>query len=392
MKTLGFLNPKAGVGQSRLIFNLGTVLADAGFRVGLVDFDPQAALTELAGIAGEAARSVYGALAPLAEGTEPGALEPVDLGPNLWLVHGHVQVSVFDDTVATAWTPAADPLAQSLVRGVPSMLENVVEQDDLDVVLCDLGSGLGPFCHACALAVDAIVVPLAPRVSEEGALRSLASTLRRWREAPSYGRTNPFQTLGFVIVRPSGLIEVTLDRVAAAYQRELNGEHLGTIREFPSLAGIASAIHKPEIELTMADGAVGSLASAVLDLRRQYEVLATQLVRASSLLEDDQLVERLGEVLYSELDNDLPAELDSLSSHTSVQAVDDVEIHDAEVRRGGLRVTGSASVSVTLGWGGSHDGLEMTSSFPLRFDLDLDRSHEAVSEARLAVDTSSFHE
>jgi cellulose biosynthesis protein BcsQ len=395
--TLGFLNPKAGAGQSRLILNLGWVLADAGFRVGLVDFDPQAGLTERAGAAGDPRGSSYGALARCIEtGGEPDAPELLELEADLWLVRGHILASTFDAHLAAAWAPLAEQRSPALAHGVAHMLAGIIEQAELDVVLCDLGSSLGPFGRVVATSVDAIIVPLAPRAAESAALRGLSITLQRWREAHEDPTgSEPYRTLGFVVVRPSGVVDVTVDQLAAAYQRELRGEHLGTIKEFPSLATIARTVHKPEVELTAADGAAGSLSSAVDDLRRQYEVVATHIGRASGFLDEDVLAERLETVLYSELENELPESLDGLSSHTILDNVSGVEIEAVEIRPGGLRVVGSASVSVTLEYGGGtvRDGLDVEDHFPLRFDLELDRSHESTSVVHhLEVDTSSFYE
>lgn len=397
MTTLGFLNPKQGTAQPRLIFNLGWVLADAGFRVGLIDFDPQAGLTELAGASREACGSVHGALAPLLQGRDELEVpELVELDDNLWLVRGHIHASTFDDALASAWTSSADPQARALVRGIGRMIEGITQQGELDLVLCDLGSSLGPFCHAVATAVDATVVPLAPRASEIEAMESLASVLRRWREAPSLGdHPSAFAMLGCVIVRPSGSAPIELDQLVVAYQRELGGAHLGTIKEFPSLAIMAHAGHKPEIELTIADGAMGSQIAAVDDLRIQYEALATRIARASGVLDEDDLSETLARVLYSELEDNLPEELDVLSAHTILDNVEVIDIASIDIRPGGLRIVGSATVSVTLGYGGgeARDGLEMNDHFPLRFDVELDRSHESVAVVhRLEVDTSSFHE
>lgn len=40
MKILGFISPDANVGKASLLLSLGWVLADAGFRVTLLDLDP----------------------------------------------------------------------------------------------------------------------------------------------------------------------------------------------------------------------------------------------------------------------------------------------------------------------------------------------------------------
>lgn len=51
MARIALINQKGGVGKTTTTFNLGAALARRGFRVLLVDLDPQAHLTYHAGIA-----------------------------------------------------------------------------------------------------------------------------------------------------------------------------------------------------------------------------------------------------------------------------------------------------------------------------------------------------
>ena len=265
-----------------------------------------------------------------------------------------------------------------LVHGIERMLQRITEEHELDMVLCDFGASLGPFCHATAAAVDAIVVPVAPRAAEAAAMRSLAQALQRWRAAPSHtSLQDPFSTLGFVIVRSSGAIEVGLEQLAAAYHRELSGEHLGTIKEFPSLASIARNVHKPELELTMADGAIGSLSEAVLDLRRQYEALATRFIGTAALLDENRLLEILPLVLEPELYR-LSNELDALVPRPATLAIEDIEIGSIEVCRGGLRILGKALLNV-----------KPARPRSLRFDVEVERDHETAALIhRFEIDAS----
>ncbi len=63
MKTLAVVNQKGGVGKTTTAFNLGTALSLSGFKVLLVDLDPQAHLSYSAGIkADELETTVYDVL------------------------------------------------------------------------------------------------------------------------------------------------------------------------------------------------------------------------------------------------------------------------------------------------------------------------------------------
>lgn len=391
MKILGFITPNADVGKTSLVFNLGWVLADSGFRVALLDLDPQASLTELAGGGCDDPGSAFAALSPLLAGHDAlGDVDPLPLTPGLVLVRGHLELSTLDDQLATAWgARTTENRARSLADGIARFIRQAGDDHDANVVLCDLGSNLGPLNHAIIEATDGIVVPLAPERCE-ATLRSLDVILQRWRASSS--SSSKFIDLGFVFVGSPGSAR---DRGAAPAAALRDRTHLGTIQHYPGLAWISWTAHKPDVELTTADGAMGSHIQAVLDLRAQYEALATAVVSTAGLFDSDEFIQDVEQALSEALEDELPAELDALSSGTRVKGLADVELDRVEVRRGGLRATGSASVDTSLEWGGGEprDGFEASSSFPLRFDVDLDRSHETVTTIhRLEVDTSSFHE
>ncbi|MCA9710863.1 MAG: AAA family ATPase [Myxococcales bacterium] len=384
MKTLAMLGPQVGVGQSALLFDLGWVLADAGLGVVLVDLDPQAGLTALAGLEPDGPGSVFDALGPAIDGrAELGPVEPARLTSKLVLLRGHLQACVLDDRIAAAGSTTGAEAIGRLVR-------HLAVEHEADLVLCDLGPSLGSLNRAAIEAVDGVIVVLDPSRAPV-ALQSLASTLPRW-QARGAAPASSIEPLGVVLIGPPGSTR------EPAVLAGTPMDHLGTIRRYPGLASMARMAHRPQVELSPAEGAMGAHADAVRDLRAQVESLGTAVVRAAGLLDSgeftDPLVDTLGQELTMALGDELPTSLDGLSSRTTVDLVEGVELHEAQVRRGGLRVTGSASIAVDLEWGGGErrDGAEASSSFPLRFTVDLDREGELVAVEHVEVDVSSFYE
>lgn len=92
-----------------------------------------------------------------------------------------------------------------------------------------------------------------------------------------------------------------------------------------------------------------------------------------------------------------PAEVDALSTHTQVDSVDDLEIHDVEIRRDSVAASGTAVISIGLVYGSDSDrGDEGESiqhhSFPFEFELTLDRDLKVLDVQSIRVDTSSWGE
>ncbi len=105
-------------------------------------------------------------------------------------------------------------------------------------------------------------------------------------------------------------------------------------------------------------------------------------------------IENLEQTICEYMMDNIPSELDEISSRTSIEEVSDIGFDDLHIGREGIDVKGSGLVSVHLEYGGGEerDGLDLEDSYPLTFDLRL--SHVlSIEEVRsLNVDTSSFYE
>jgi hypothetical protein len=107
-------------------------------------------------------------------------------------------------------------------------------------------------------------------------------------------------------------------------------------------------------------------------------------------------VEGLEEHLCNYLMDNLPSELDELSTHTQIEEVTDVSLSSIVLGPSTMEIRGTALVGVQLVYGSESDrahdnGAEMGDSFPFQFSLTLneDRGIDEVEE--LKVDTSDFY-
>lgn len=92
-----------------------------------------------------------------------------------------------------------------------------------------------------------------------------------------------------------------------------------------------------------------------------------------------------------------PGPLDSLSTHTLVDEVDDIQISSLDIGPGEVSLAGDGIVYVELNYGSrsdrSHDfGTNMFNSFPFTFTARLNKELHPVEKPKILVDTSSFYE
>ncbi len=107
-------------------------------------------------------------------------------------------------------------------------------------------------------------------------------------------------------------------------------------------------------------------------------------------------VDRLQQHLLEHLMDNMPAELDQLSTHTRVCGLSDVEIFDLRMTNEEVRVSGTGSVDVEMAYGSGSDqdsgeGAILFDSYPLNFTAILESTGELQSVV-WAVNTSSFYE
>lgn len=168
--TLAVMNQKGGVGKTAVTKNLGGALAELGYRVLLVDLDPQGHLTEACGVA---------------ETTPPATLAKALLMDADKLGIDHVRALI------APWRERIDLIATNIdafllerelyrSRGVEFRLQRVLELVDAldvyDVCLIDCPPSLGVLTDNALVAAGQALVPVQ---SEDSALRALRLLLEQ---------------------------------------------------------------------------------------------------------------------------------------------------------------------------------------------------------------------
>jgi chromosome partitioning protein len=170
MKTLAVANHKGGVGKTATAHALGVGLTALGWRVLLVDTDPQASLTQACGVGDVSRRS----LAEVLGGANPGELALSDIIINL------------DDRLSIA---PADIALAAVELGLTSRLgrENVLKKalasvSGFDLVIIDCPPSLGLLTVGSLVAADAVLIPTQPQAVDLRGLRIFMDTLIQLRD------------------------------------------------------------------------------------------------------------------------------------------------------------------------------------------------------------------
>ncbi len=178
-RIVAIANQKGGTGKSTTAHALGTVLADRGRRVLLVDFDPQSSLTDNTGTEiAEGSLTVYDALAQ-ARATG----EIVDLAP---------YVRALDERLDLL--PADIGLGQAEMELQSAVRREYVLQQALDpaavaydVVLIDCAPSLGLLTINALTAAAEVIIPVSPEYPAVRGLRLILDSLQTIRRT----RLNP---------------------------------------------------------------------------------------------------------------------------------------------------------------------------------------------------------
>ena len=227
MKKIVVFNHKGGVSKTTTTFHIGWMLADMGYRVLLVDGDPQCNLSLLF-LGAERFDAYYEndetRLNNIKDGVAPafnGIPEPIksfdcpvaERNNNLFLLPGHMNLSENEPSLSLALTsPGAFSTLKSLPGSFNRLIEKNAEKYKIDYVLIDLNPALSSINQVLFLTGDAFLIPINPDVFAVMALKSLSKILPSWvywndrnrpffEDAPYQLPASPPQFLGILSQR-----------------------------------------------------------------------------------------------------------------------------------------------------------------------------------------------
>jgi chromosome partitioning protein len=173
-------NQKGGVGKTTTICNLGQALADLGYRVLLVDFDPQSNLTMSFGIENpdKIPVSMHDVLSIIMDDTElserkklPDKTDFIFKGEKLDLIPCNIQLSVTEINMRNVL---------SSERTLLELLEPL--RPDYDFILIDTSPSLGLLTINALSVCDEVIIPMSMQLWSATGLADLMKTISSVRK------------------------------------------------------------------------------------------------------------------------------------------------------------------------------------------------------------------
>jgi chromosome partitioning protein len=184
MRILVFFNHAGGVGKSSSVRDIGYVLAQLGYKVLLVDTDPQANLTEWLGVheIPELEKTIYPAI--ITSGRDYRTLElpePIQVH-NLHLIPSQVDLAKLDTSMISEVSP------------LPRLRNALQKLDKYDFVLIDPPPSLGQISALSVIAADHVIVPLPTNSKGLHGIKTVVEMVNR------YSEVNPKLNVGMFLL------------------------------------------------------------------------------------------------------------------------------------------------------------------------------------------------
>jgi chromosome partitioning protein len=194
-KKLICTNNKGGVGKTTLAFNLAVSLAKKGYKIVLVDLDPQCNLSRLClgkeyyekTLFSLEEKSVYNVLQGVIEGGSDvdTSVQFIQLSQdkNLSLLKGDINLSLYESLLTTAYGQAASgqQIGYFQTSAIDRFLREKGMSDDVDVFIVDTSPSLGLLNQMIFLGTDYFLVPMMPDAFSVQGIENLGVIYERWK-------------------------------------------------------------------------------------------------------------------------------------------------------------------------------------------------------------------
>lgn len=188
-----FYSHKGGVGKTTLSANTAFALAEQGYRVLLLDTDPQCNLTSYLLADGlvdkllqesdsNSGRTLWSAVRSVhnLEGA-PKPIKPY-IANDVYLLPGDIRLSEFEQSLGDYWTDCFKRRLGAIrsMSTFSSIIDSVAESHRIDIVMYDTGPNIGPLNRTIILDCDGFIVPVACDLFSERALSTLGQAVKNW--------------------------------------------------------------------------------------------------------------------------------------------------------------------------------------------------------------------
>ena len=195
MSSLTIYNHKGGVGKTTLTVNVAASLAKRGFRILIVDSDPQCNVTShllreeavdhlLQDSDSGTGNTLWTALREIYNGTGPlRSIRPFKSTiANVLLLPGDIRLSEWEEYLYDAWTDCLKRRMGAIraTCALSDLVEATARRYKCDFVFYDTGPNIGPLNRIIALSCNHFVVPVACDLFSVRALTTLGQSLKKW--------------------------------------------------------------------------------------------------------------------------------------------------------------------------------------------------------------------
>lgn len=248
-KKLLFTINKGGVGKTTLAYNVGVFLAKQGYKVVLVDLDPQCNLSRLFlgdnNYTDTLFSSTYKDISDVLKGIVQGGAD-IDLTvpfiksnsvTNLSLLKGSVNLSQYENILVTAYGQAAagQQLGYFQTSAIDRFMRDKGLNDEIDIFIIDSSPSLSLLNQIIFLGSDYFVVPMMPDAFSVQGIENLGSMFEKWKQNWKVtGKALSGSTESKFVLSGDGLFIGYIINSYNVYAKKPIKDHLHWIEEIPN--------------------------------------------------------------------------------------------------------------------------------------------------------------